>query len=126
MKKIASLLKIKNETIENVVAIISTVAALSVGAVIAIFQATYACMFIICYFASLFCYIKRNFIITKLLYFEMSAPKLVTMLDYTISYLIYSVILYMALTISTWCFMVSALGLFVIKVVTLIIGTIRK
>ena len=125
MKKM-NLWKIKNEKIENVIGIVSTTLALIIGAIIAFFQATYALIFIITYFASLFCFLKRNFVITKLLYFEVSRPKLVTMLDYVISYSIYGIILYLALTINTWCFIISAMGLFVIKIITLIIGMATK
>ena len=48
------------------------------------------------------------------------------MLDYVISYSIYGIILYLALTINTWCFIISAMGLFVIKIITLIIGMATK
>lgn len=115
----------KNNKIDIIILTYASIIALIVSGIILIFNAWYALGFIICFLASCLMFVKSNIIITKLLYQELFNPKKWMLLNQIINMIGYGGAVLLMVLIPTFNIL-CALGLIVIKIVTIILGIIYK
>lgn len=115
----------KNDKIDIIILTYASIIAFIVSGIILIFNAWYALGLIICFLASCLMFVKSNIIITKLLYQELFNPKKWMLLNQIINMIGYGGAVLLMVLIPTFNIL-CALGLIVIKIVTIILGIIYK